>query len=121
MFEKGHKLAKGGKREGAGRKKSPATIRKEVKRDFETEYPNAYFELLLKEYGKGIQGNSQSAQYVMDRLRGRPSQMVTMPEDDRKLLQASTVIEFWKLLKSQEPPLLEGEYTLIEDHSNTQD
>ena len=71
-FQKGHKLSKGGARPGAGRKPSNATQRKR----FLEKYPDAFEKLLEAEYKKGLQGNSDSAQYVMDRIAGRPHQSI---------------------------------------------
>jgi len=71
-FQKGHKFSKGGARPGAGRKPSQTTQRKR----FLEKYPDAFEKLLEAEYKKGLQGNSDSAQYVMDRIAGRPHQSI---------------------------------------------
>lgn len=60
-FEKGNKL-------GKGRPPKRGTV---IKRFLEA-HPNAYEELLQREYDRGMTDNSMSAQYVMDRLKGKP-------------------------------------------------
>ncbi len=72
QFKIGNKLATGGARQGSGRKASKQLQRKR----FLDKYPSAYEELLEAEYLKGVKGNSNSAQYVMDRIKGRPHQSI---------------------------------------------
>ena len=47
--------------------------RQEFVIEFEKTYPGAVNELLLTLYNKGLSGDRESAIYVIDRLRGRPS------------------------------------------------
>ena len=66
-FQAGHKLAPGGKREGSGR----PVAHKNVIKNFLKEYPNAYYDLMEKELKRGLDTNSMSAQYVIDRIKGK--------------------------------------------------
>ena len=69
-FQKGNqhgKVLKAGK--GTGRKPGVKTQAIE----FEKTYPNAVYDLLTTLYNKGLDGDKDSAIYVIDRLRGRPS------------------------------------------------
>lgn len=117
-FQKGHKFAKGGKREGAGRPPSKNTV---IKRLLD-KHPNAYEELLSQEYDKAIKGNSESARYVMDRLRGRPHQSIDqrlkgsldMTADELLQAEDQARLESTKLLENVDYKLLpEGEDDIL--------
>ena len=60
-FQPGNKL-------GQGR---PKKISTQIK-DFQKEHPHAYDQLMCKLYAMGLSGDREAAQYVCDRLKGRP-------------------------------------------------
>lgn len=72
-----------------GRKPSKKTI---IKR-FELAYPKAYDILMGKLFEMALQGDAESARYVIDRLKGRPKQAIDqtisgrieISPDERKL------------------------------------
>ncbi len=65
-FQKGNQYAKGKKRGGR-----PPKLETVVKRFIE-QHPNAYEELMNKLYTQGKEGDITAAQYVCDRLKGKP-------------------------------------------------
>ena len=71
-FEKGNTYATGGKRPGAGRKPTEKTV---IKR-FKEKYPEAYDVLMEMLYKKGKAGNTEAAQYVINREKGSPRQSI---------------------------------------------
>ena len=85
---------RGGKREGAGR---PPKLKTQVK-DFIKEYPQAVEELMVTLYELGIKGDIEAAKYVIDRIKGKPKATLGIAEEDRDLLKAATVVEFFKLM-----------------------
>ena len=68
-FQAGNKLGVGGNH-GGGR---PPTLKTQYKRFLEV-YPNAFEELMEVLFLSGRKGHSVDAQYVCDRLEGRPHQ-----------------------------------------------
>ena len=73
VFTKGNKLGVGGRKPGAGRPPKTST----VIRKFLDNYPNAYDECLEILYNKAILSKDrESAQYLCDRLKGRPHQSI---------------------------------------------
>ena len=62
----------GGKREGAGRPPKASTTIK----NFLKDHPNAYDKLMQVLYDKALSGDLVAAQYVIDRLKGRPHQSI---------------------------------------------
>lgn len=65
-FQKGNQYAKG-KKQG-GRPPKPET----VIRNFIKDHPKAYGELMSKLWQQGLEGDITAAQYVCDRLKGKP-------------------------------------------------
>ncbi len=99
-FEKGHKLAPGGKREGSGRKPSTTTIT----RNFLEEHPDVEVEMLTVLYDKAIkQSSSEAADKILDRIKGKPKQQI----DQRNLNVDFTPDDYIRLLKELDKPLLE--------------
>ena len=106
-FQKGNqhgRVPKAGK--GVGPKKGVKTQAIE----FEKEHPTAVYDLLTTLYNKGLQGDKDSAIYVIDRLRGRPGnstqlqikgQITISPEEYREL--GSEINE----IRSQESAFIE--------------
>lgn len=105
QFLKGHTLSKGGARPGSGRKPSNSTQR----RRFLEKFPDAYEKLLEAEYKKGLQGNSDSAQYVMDRIAGRPHQSIDQRTKIRLELSADELALAIQEAAEEERKLLTGE------------
>ena len=104
-FQPGNKLSPGGPRPNSGRPKS----RKTQLKDFETAYPNAYYDLMIILYENGIKGISEDAKYVIDRLKGKPKTIV----DQRNLNIDFTPDDYANLL-----PLLDSDTPLIHYHSD---
>jgi len=97
-FQPGNKLSPGGPRPNSGRPKS----RKTQLKDFETAYPNAYYDLMIILYENGIKGISEDAKYVIDRLKGKPKAVI----DQRNLNIDFTPDDYANLL-----PLLDATNT----------
>ena len=87
-FEKGHKLAPGGKRENSGRKPSTTTII----RNFLEEHPDCEAEMLEILYNKALSGHVESADKVLDRVKGKPKQSI----DQRNLNVTFTADDYVK-------------------------
>ena len=94
MSTQGFIERRGGVREGAGR---PKKLHTQVK-DFVKEYPQAVEELMVTLYELGIKGDIEAAKYVIDRIKGKPKATLGIAEEDKELLKASTVVEFYKLM-----------------------
>ena len=63
----------GGKREGSGRIPKISTVAKR----FQEKYPRAYDELMEVLYLRGLkEKHAESAQYVINRLKGSPKQQI---------------------------------------------
>lgn len=86
-FQKGNKFGKG----------RPPKLKTQVK-DFIKEHPYAVETLMTTLYEKGIQGDREAAMYIIDRIKGKPKVTMGMDEEDRNLLQAHTVVEFFKMI-----------------------
>ncbi len=84
-----------------------ASIKTQLKR-FEEAHPEAYDALMEMLYEKGLEGSSIDAQYVIDRLKGKPKATLGIAEEDRELLTAATVIEFRKMVDKGSHLLGEG-------------
>ena len=105
MFEKGHQKV-------GGRKPS---IKTQLKR-FEEKHPEAYDKLMEVLYDSGLDGHSLDAQYVIDRLKGKPTSKIGIDEIDKELLTVATVLAFRKLVDTNllEEGSIDGEYTETE-------
>ena len=89
-FQKGNKF-------GKGRKPS---IKTQLKR-FEERHPEAYDTLMEVLYDSGLNGHSLDAQYVIDRIKGKPKATIGIDEEDRDLLKAGTVVQFFQMMDRQ--------------------
>lgn len=99
-FQKGHKFGKG----------RPKKIQTQVK-DWAKEHPYAVAELMQALYDKGIQGDAESAKYVIDRIKGKPKQQTDIDikgqvliTPDMRVLAAKEMLE----IKVEESKLLIG-------------
>lgn len=90
-FEKGNKF-------GKGRPKKLKTVVK----DWVQAHPMAVAELFQVLYDKGIKGDRESAMYVVDQIRGKATVKFGIDEEDRELLKAATVVEFFKLMDARD-------------------
>lgn len=116
-FQKGNTLGKKGR---------PLGIKKQV-RNWLAENPNRFAEVmdLIEQHGKGrrviicpkckteildpISGKLEALTYEADRIKGKPKATVGIDEEDRDLLKAATVVEFYKLMDSHDrKELVEG-------------
>ena len=79
-FEKGNKIAKGGARVGAGRKKEPSTLVKESLERLDSDIP-AIFKKLTE---VALAGDVKAAMYLIDRRLGKPQQDVGLVSQDDK-------------------------------------
>ena len=70
-FQKGNKLAKGGARMGAGRKKSPQSQVTEAMDNLREQIPA----LLKNLIDQGLAGDTKAAMYCVDRIMGKPVQV----------------------------------------------
>lgn len=95
---------RGGKREGAGRKPS---IKTQLKR-FEEKHPGAYDQLMEVLFSSGLDGHSLDAQYVIDRIKGKPKAITGMDAEDREALNAATLVKLFQMMdehrKLEQPP-----------------
>lgn len=96
-FQPGNKLGKG----------RPPKLKTQVK-DFIKEHPYAVETLMTTLYEKGISGDREAAMYIIDRIKGKPKATIGIDEEDRDLLKAATVVEFFKLMDSHTKLLEEG-------------
>lgn len=96
QFKKGHKG-------GPGR---PPKLQTQVK-DFIKEHPYAVETLMTTLYEKGIKGDREAAMYIIDRIKGKPKATIGIDEEDRDLLKAATVVEFFKLMDSHDRKALQ--------------
>ncbi len=99
-FQRGNTLGKAGR---------TPSIKTQLKR-FEQKHPEAYDKLMEILYEKGLTGSSIDAQYVIDRIKGKPKVQIGLDEADRELLSVATILEFRKLM--DRPLLKEGEYAI---------
>ncbi|KKN23689.1 hypothetical protein LCGC14_0902480 [marine sediment metagenome] len=98
-FQKGNKLGVGGSKPGAGRPFSKKTLMKR----FIEQHPNAYEELMNKLYSQGKEGDITAAQYVCDRLKGKPGVKIDL---DIGVKPYDTLIKEISLQVSNEPGIL---------------
>lgn len=106
-----------GREKTGGRKPS---IKTQLKR-FEDKHPEAYDKLMEILYEKGLEGSSLDAQYVVDRLKGKPTAKVGLDEADRELLSVATMLEFYKMLDTHDrKELKEGEYAIQGEGLNSE-
>ena len=84
---------RGGKREGAGR---PKKLKTQVK-DFIKEHPYAVETLMKTLYDMGVDGDRDAAQYIIDRIKGKPKISLGFAEEDKELAEA-TVLLYYRLL-----------------------
>ena len=94
---------------GPGR---PKKLKTQVK-DFVKKYPQAVEELMLVIYEMGIEGDLEACKYFIDRVKGKPKAILGIDEDDKELLAASTMIEFFKLQDAHR----KGSQKLLEEGS----
>ncbi len=97
-FKKGNKFGKG----------RPPKLKTQVK-DFFKEHPYAVETLMLTLYEKGIEGDRESAMYIIDRIKGKPKVTVGMDEEDKKLVSIATILEFRRLMDQERSQIEEGE------------
>ena len=114
MVEENHLLDKNdtkfkpGWKGGPGR---PPKLKTQVK-DFIKEHPYAVETLMTTLYEKGIEGDRESAMYIIDRIKGKPKATIGIAGEDKKLLTLATILEFRKLIDSERLQLKEGEYAV---------
>jgi len=102
-FLPGHTpLAFGGARPNSGPKPSLKTRL----RRFEEEHPDAYDELMEMLYQRGLSGKSEDAQYVLDRIRGRPHQSQDLRVRTEISLTADDYAEIARLAQQSDRLLL---------------
>ena len=94
-----------GRQKTGGRGKSTKT---QVK-DFIKEHPYAVETLMQTLYEKGIKGDREAAMYIIDRIKGKPKATLGIAEEDKELLTAATVLEFYKLMDTHRKALQEGQ------------
>jgi len=111
-FLPGHTpLAFGGARPNSGPKPS---LKTRLKR-FEEKHPDAYDELMEILYEKGLNGDSQDAQYVVDRLKGKPKVTMGIDEVDANLITIATLMKFRQLKEANKT--IEGEFKEIPENA----
>ncbi len=71
----------------------------------------AVAELFQVLYEKGIKGDRESAMYVVDQIRGKATVKFGIDEEDRDLLKASIVVEFYKLMDTHDRKALQEGYS----------
>ncbi len=116
-FEKGNKYGKGGAKPGAGRPPKPET----VIRNFIKDHPKAYGELMSKLWQQGLEGDITAAQYVCDRLKGRPGVKIDLDIGVKPYDMLIKELELAILQQSIEPAILLKEGTnAIQEPGGTQ-
>ena len=78
-----------------GRQKTGGRVasRKTQLKRFEERHPEAYDELMEVLFQSGKDGHSLDAQYVIDRIKGKPTSKIGIDEADKDLVTASLVLE----------------------------
>ncbi len=89
-FEKGH-IGIGGR---------PKKIQTLVK-DFIKEYPQAVEQLMLTLYEQGINGDTEAAKYVIDRIKGKPRSNIGIEDETKDLLAATVYLKLCELQDKQ--------------------
>jgi hypothetical protein len=115
VFKPGDKPRLGHKNPNAGRKPS---LKTQVKR-FKERHPDAYDDLMEVLYAKGMQGESEDAKYVCNRLQGMPSAKVGLDEDTMKLIDAQRMARIAELAHN-EVASIEAQYRVIDDNNTFQ-
>ena len=87
------------------------SIKTQLKR-FEEKHPEAYDELMEVLFKSGKDGHSLDAQYVIDRIKGKPKAVVGLAEEEGKALAALAFVELCKLQDAQRKQLQEGTYAI---------
>ena len=82
----------------------PKKLKTQVK-DFIKEYPQAVEQLMLTLYEQGINGDTEAAKYVIDRIKGKPKTNIGIAEDDKGLLAASVYLRLCELQDKASKPL----------------
>jgi len=100
---------RGGYREGAGRKPS---VKTQAKR-WEEANPGAYDELMQSLYEKALEGDRESAVYVIDRLKGKPRQQTDINIDGGESVGSKTLLDLFTLMSEERRRLQTGETKLI--------
>jgi len=106
-FQKGHKF-------GKGRPKS----KKHQVDDWVKAHPYAVAELMQALYDKGIQGDRESAMYVIDRIKGKPKQQTEIDLQGGEELGAATIAMLMGKLHQAQQQLNDGSMPLL-NHGNT--
>ena len=92
-FVKGNPSKTGMRNTGGGRKVSRRTLLKRAKEGFEAGFPHAYDELMVTLLHQGLNGDTQAAQYVIDRLKGKPAASVDLRVKGHISLSADSLAE----------------------------
>ena len=94
-----------------GKKGRPKKIKSQVK-DWIKDHPFAVSELMEALYDAGIKGDTESAQYVIDRIKGKPKQQTVVELEGADQLSAGFVLHLFAMLKTRnselDEPLLIG-------------
>ena len=98
---------KGFQRDNKHGRGQPKKLKTQVK-DFVKKYPQAVEELMLVIYEMGIDGDLEACKYFIDRVKGKPKALIGIDEEDKDLLSAVTMIEFFKLQDQHRKRLMEG-------------
>jgi len=97
-FQPGNKLGRG----------RPPKLKTQVK-DFIKEHPYAIETLMKTLYDMGIKGDREACMYLIDRVKGKPKAILGIDEEDRDLLKAATVVEFFKLMDKGRENAIQGQ------------
>ena len=93
-----------GRKGRSGRKKSITALVNEALERVDECIP----ELFNKLIEKGLQGDRECLIYLIDRRLGKPKVISGYDEEDRDLLKAQTVVEFFRLVRRESLQLKEG-------------
>ncbi len=83
-FQKGHKLGKGGKREGAGR--TPDEIVREIKSLARAYDVEALERLAFWMRSENAKASVSAAIALLDRAHGKPNQAVSIDSENNKII-----------------------------------
>jgi hypothetical protein len=115
-FQRGNKLAKGGKRAGAGRKPSLRPNLIEALEGLDEKIPD----VLDKLYDMAMGGHEKAAEYIIDRRIGRPMQGINITDEQKALDRIERLTALYVLpskeiaeVRAKELPPAEEEQELL--------
>lgn len=91
-FQKGNTLGKAGR---------PKKVKTQVK-DWIKAHPFAVSALMQSLYDEGIKGDREAAIYIIDRIKGKPTQQTALDISGGQQLGVGLVVELFKILTERQ-------------------